>query len=556
MDTKLGWRGLGGGVALGICLLLAPQARAETDEAAEPMAAVFDLPNPPEIRSVRGLLDTTFVAKLGEVTVGGQTFTSNDYNRLYIPPTLRVKRGDRIRLQLVNRIQPADVEIDAPQPTNIHFHGMDVTPLPPGDNVFVRVEPGKAFNYDFLVPANHPEGLHWYHSHLHTVVDPQILSGLSGMLIVDGGIESHYPEFAGLKERVMVLKDVNLPGSSAPSRFVNGLANPPIRSRPGELQIWEIGNLGADGFFDLALEGHEFWVLERDGNFLRAPRKQQTLFLPPGARTLVVVRAGAAGRYFFQTKAVNTGPTGLPSPRARLGTFIVEGQPLLTDAQARRLERPAANIAGIGLTGEELRTMPVAKRRTFTFSDAADFSAFYINGKTYDEDRIDTTVRLGDVEEWTIKNAAGELHVFHLHQTSFLVKEVNGVQQDYPGLRDVINVPWQSNGRPGEVKLLIPFTNPIMVGKFVYHCHIVGHEDAGMMQNVEVVRQRSYAQELWDDLRQLAADELPTGFPGASTVLADAGFAGNEAGLPPGLSLNQPGAICRPPRTLTAAGAP
>ena len=225
MDTKLGWRGLGGGVALGICLLLAPQARAETDEAAEPMAAVFDLPNPPEIRSVRGLLDTTFVAKLGEVTVGGQTFTSNDYNRLYIPPTLRVKRGDRIRLQLVNRIQPADVEIDAPQPTNIHFHGMDVTPLPPGDNVFVRVEPGKAFNYDFLVPANHPEGLHWYHSHLHTVVDPQILSGLSGMLIVDGGIESHYPEFAGLKERVMVLKDVNLPGSSAPSlELVKGLS--------------------------------------------------------------------------------------------------------------------------------------------------------------------------------------------------------------------------------------------------------------------------------------------------------------------------------------------
>ena len=98
---------------------------------------------------------------------------------------------------------------------------------------------------------------------------------------------------------------------------------------------------------------------------------------------------------------------------------------------AERLERPAANIEAIGLTGEELRNMPIARRRTFTFSDAPDFSAFFINHKTYVESRIDTRVRLGHVEEWTIRNAAGELHVFHIHQTSFLVKEVNGVQ---PGL--------------------------------------------------------------------------------------------------------------------------
>ena len=166
---------------------------------------------------------------------------------------------------------------------------------------------------------------------------------------------------------------------------------------------------------------------------------------------------------------------------------MVDGPPFRGESLARRLERPADNIPSIGLTGEDLRNMPVAKRRTFTFSDAPDFSAFYINGKTYDPNRIDTRVRLGHVEEWTIKNAAGELHVFHLHQTSFLVKEVNGVQQDYPGLRDVINVPWQIGNKPGEVKLLIPFLNPLMVGKFVYHCHIVGHEDAGMMQNIEVV---------------------------------------------------------------------
>ena len=161
------------------------------------------------------------------------------------------------------------------------------------------------------------------------------------MLIVDGGVESDYPELARLRERVMVLKDINLPGGTSPTRTVNGLANPPIRSRPGELQIWAIGNLGADSFFNLRLEGHQFWVLERDGNFLRKPRRQDYAVPAPGARTLVVVEAGAPGRYYFQTTDVDTGPTGLPSPRARLGTFVVDGPRVDGDALAQRLERPA-----------------------------------------------------------------------------------------------------------------------------------------------------------------------------------------------------------------------
>jgi FtsP/CotA-like multicopper oxidase with cupredoxin domain len=533
-------------VALIAALLPGGPSAAATGRS-DPQARVIDLPNPPEMRSRRGVLDAVFLAEPGKVTVATDQVTSNVYNELYIPPTLRVRRGDTLLLRLVNKIGAADVEITGKQPTNIHFHGMDVSPKRPGDNVFVNIAPGRSFQYRVEIPDDHPQGLHWYHSHLHTYVDPQILSGLSGMLIVDGGLKNHYPEFAELRERVMVLKDINLPGSSAPTRTVNGLFNPPIRSRPGELQVWSIGNLGADAFFNLKLEGHRFWVLERDGNYLRRPRLQDTLFLPPGARTQVVVQAGAPGRYYFQTTDINTGPTGLPSRRARLGTFVVEGAPFEGAELAGRLERRAARIPSIGLTGDALLTMPVARRRTFTFSDAPDFSAFYINGKTYDENRIDTTVRLGHVEEWTIRNTAGELHVFHLHQTSFLVREVNGVQQDYPGLRDVINVPWQIGDTPGEVKLRIPFLNPLMVGKFVYHCHIVGHEDAGMMQNIEVVQPRRAVAELWDRMRQLAG--LPD--PAAS----DAGLA--LAGGPEPWPYDQ-AEICRSPgtRQATALAAP
>ena len=128
--------------AVGVC----SAARAEFDRGPD-TTTVTDLPNPPEIRSRNGVLDAIFVTEPGKVTVATERVTSNVYNDLYIPPTLRVRRGDTMLLRLVNRIGPADVEITGKQPTNIHFHGMDVSPKPPGDNVFINVSPGKSFQY-------------------------------------------------------------------------------------------------------------------------------------------------------------------------------------------------------------------------------------------------------------------------------------------------------------------------------------------------------------------------------------------------------------------------
>jgi FtsP/CotA-like multicopper oxidase with cupredoxin domain len=108
---------------------------------------------------------------------------------------------------------------------------------------------------------------------------------------------------------------------------------------------------------------------------------------------------------------------------------------------------------------------------------------FFIDGKTFDPNRIDTRVRLGAVEEWTIRNDSDELHDFHIHQTGFQLVEVNGVPQPLDGYYDTVNVPVR-----GEIKIIIPFTDPVMVGKFVYHCHLLSHEDKGMMATIEVTR--------------------------------------------------------------------
>jgi suppressor of ftsI len=130
--------------------------------------------------------------------------------------------------------------------------------------------------------------------------------------------------------------------------------------------------------------------------------------------------------------------------------------------------------------------MPITRSRVIEFSETSDGKTFFINRKQYQHDRIDTEVKLGDIEEWTVRNVTGERHVFHIHQLDFLVKEINPDDQDSTGLRDTIDVPYQIDGVPGEVKLIVPFTNPNIVGKFVYHCHILEHADNGMMANIVV----------------------------------------------------------------------
>jgi len=137
-----------------------------------------------------------------------------------------------------------------------------------------------------------------------------------------------------------------------------------------------------------------------------------------------------------------------------------------------------------------LRSNPIARRRTFTFSRTADKTQFFINHQTFDEDRTDVTVRLGDTEEWTVLNEDTQYHDFHIHQTGFLVTEIDGrpaTEVDpYDGLRDTFSLPPMVRGKPGEMKAIIPFTNPEIVGRFVFHCHVSKHEDKGMMMSIEV----------------------------------------------------------------------
>jgi FtsP/CotA-like multicopper oxidase with cupredoxin domain len=420
------------------------------------------------------------------IEVDGTLVTTTIYNGQYVPPVLRLKPGDTLFLQLANL---------SPAPTNEHFHGLNVSPrINPdatvSDNVFVHIEPGRTLDYKVNIPSSHNPGLYWYHSHQHGSSEQQVMGGLSGGMVIEGLLDP-IPQLAGIRERVLLLKDIQIGpdgrvpddiDSSAPThRTVNGQTNPTLSIAPGEIQLLRIGNISANMYYRLKLPGHRFHELARDGNRHNRLVVFDELLLPPASRSEVLIQGGAAGSYELKSLAIDTGPQGDTAPETTLMTVVSQGLP-----------RIQASLPEVLPAVEDFRTLPVARRRTITFQESADGNSFYIdsgNGPVqFDPNRVDSTIESGTVEEWTILNPTGEWHVFHIHQTDFQVTEINGVAQPFTGHQDNVNVDYQADASspPGQVKLLIDFRNPLIVGKFVYHCHILEHEDGGMMAVAEV----------------------------------------------------------------------
>jgi suppressor of ftsI len=429
--------------------------------------------NPPMLSSRDGRLDVELVAAPGTYTIDGHQFQGMLYNDEYLPPVWRVRLGDALTVILYNRLS---------EPTNLHFHGLGVSPLGNGDNVFLHVGPGETFTYQVKIPEKHV-GLFWFHPHMHGNVDPQIIGGMSGGIIVEGS-ERLYPFLKNLTERVILFKHRPIGRADYEELVtVNGTVAPSYPIRPGEAQFWQMGNIGADRFLRVKVEGMPFYVIGRDGYFLPRPIMQDEVLLGPGQRASAIVVGGQPGRYAFKSVSLKFDERQPPLPEIDLGTVVSEGPPADIGAAEATVQTQHVNEP---LYVDIVRSSPIAHRRTFAFSASPDKTRFFINDRVFDESRTDVTIKLGDTEEWTILNQDSQYHDFHIHQTGFLVTEVNGVPTQFDGLRDTFSVPPMMNGKPGAAKLIIPFTNPEIVGRFVFHCHVVKHEDKGMMQVIEV----------------------------------------------------------------------
>src|SRR5258708_992957 len=312
------------------------------------------------------------------------------------------------------------------EPTNLHTHGLTVSPRGNSDNVLLNVAPGQTQDYEIRLPTNHPSGLFWYHPHPHGFSDEQTRNGMSGALIVNGLLDS-FPTLRHLPERLLLLKDLQVQNGRVALthigentiRTINGIVNPVIVLRPGETQLWRIGNFGADLYYLLTLDGHHFQVVARDGNRRARLVARDTLRLSPGARVEVLVTAGAPGVHLLRTGDIDTGPEGNQYPGTVMATVRVEGSPAT----------PVALPPGGALLPVEDLRGKVTNRRTIVYTESPDGDTLFIDGKKFDMNRTDIRVKLGAIEEWTIRNESDELHTFHIHQGPYQLTKINGVAQ-------------------------------------------------------------------------------------------------------------------------------
>lgn len=452
------------------CFSVAHLAVAEASEALRPPAMMT--------YGDDGITHGTLRASWAKVRVGDEEYESLVFNGAYDAPLIRTRPGGVIKLTFENAM---------PEKTAMHFHGMQVSPLDHGDNIFKILEPGETWEFDLELPADHPPGMYWYHSHFNKGSQRQVNGGIAGAIMVDGMLDP-FPELQSLTQHYFVLRNFQktLTGklasdiaTSAPSiRTVNGQRNPLISMRPGESQIWHFANIASNQYFRLAFEGRSFRVISRDGNTATAIETTKELLIGPSARVSVLVDGPPAGSHTLELLKATTGPAGDTYAAQVLATIRSAGDP----TASTRVTSPMP-------VDPDLRDAEIANYRSFVFQDGVnDPNSFFINGRKFDFNRVNTTVKLGDTEEWVLSNPSGELHQFHIHQTDFQVVAFNGKPVPFHGYRDNIYIPTS-----GSVTVRIPFTDPVILGKFVYHCHILEHEDGGMMSVIQVVKPEDYA---------------------------------------------------------------
>jgi FtsP/CotA-like multicopper oxidase with cupredoxin domain len=502
---------------------------------------------PAELRSSNGNLTVDFAFR-SEKDIYGLTRYCYIYGDAVESPTLRVHPGDEIVLRLKNELTvPAAAEAKPHQhdsagcgsagamtasSTNLHFHGLNVPPVCHQDEVIrTQIQPGDAaFEYRIRIPKDEPPGLYWYHPHPHGFSERQVLGGASGALIVEG-MEKAAPEVAGVTERVLVLRDQPIGGvPEEPSTreeerpyvpsldlsinyvpILFPLYKPAqLLVRPGQREFWRVLNASADTFFDLQLlywpdrdtqKAQPMRLVALDGVPVgpdMASAKRTSILLPPGARAEFLVTMPPEGMFAqFLTRRYDNGILGNTDSYRVLANIRS-----FADSPPQPGAMPAAT-SGTPSAFAGLTAITPARSRTLYFSETIPdpqhpkrgASYFLTVGeakpKVFDMSFTtpDITATQGTVEDWTIENRARESHVFHIHQLHFQLLERDGQPVREAALRDTVELPfWDGKSeRYPSIRIRLDFRDPGIVGTFLYHCHILEHEDGGMMGAIAVV---------------------------------------------------------------------
>jgi len=458
--------------------LAAPAASAQLQPAVRTLGASAMLSAPPLLQNLsraRHVVEVNLTAAPARLSlVPGSTTSAFAYNGSIPGPTLDVREGDRVIVHFRNAL---------PEPTTVHWHGLHI-PVTSDGSPYDPVPPGGTRDYVFT-PARGSAGTYWYHPHPHHRTGYQVAEGLFGAVIVRAADDP----LPTMPERLLILSDnrfldgdIDLPGHDSPAGrvdrengregdvlFVNGRVSPTLSIRAGEVQRWRIINASAARVYRLAIPGQRLLYVGTDGGLFERPVEVDDVTVASAERVELLVRGtGAPGssttlqalpydRYVPQTR-----PADWNRPRDLLNVRYTAEAPL------RPVRLPAV-----------LRHIPALDTGGVRVTRIISLGQGLINGRTMEMGRVDVSAPLGATEIWQIENLVGMDHPFHLHGFQFQVLDRNGVPEPFRAWKDTVNV-----RRHEIVRFIVRYDD--FPGRWMFHCHILDHEDHGMMGVLEI----------------------------------------------------------------------
>ena len=434
-------------------------------------------PTPRDLTPARRTVEVSLTAAPARLSLVPGTLTDLfAYNGTVPGPVLEFHEGDRVVVHFRN---------DLPVTTTVHWHGFHL-PFEADGSPFHPVPPGETYDYEFDIPPG-TAGTYWYHPHPNHETGLQVARGLYGAIVVRAPDDP----IAHLPEQVLVLSDnrlhpdgsLDVPdphshagivdrenGREGPLLLVNGREMPELTIRSGEVQRWRIVNASAGRMYRLTIPGHPFLWVGTDGGLFEKPVEVPDITVAPSERVEVLVRGtDEPGSRFvvfdlpYDRYIPQTRPAAWNCPRK-----------LLTVRYADAPTRGRADVIPATLRRvEPIDTSGVTTTRLAVLTQGL------INGKRMDMARVDVDAPLGATEIWQVENLVGMDHPFHLHGFRFQVLDRNGVPEPFPSWKDVVNVP-----RHETVRFIVHYEHH--PGKWMFHCHILDHEDHGMMGVLQV----------------------------------------------------------------------
>ncbi|UZQ48935.1 MULTISPECIES: multicopper oxidase family protein [Clostridium] len=400
------------------------------------------------------------VQKSSKEFIKGKSSETYGYNGDFLGPVIKVKRGDQVNVSVSNSLDEA---------TTLHWHGLELPGRVDG-NVQQSFMPSETYNATFVI--DQPAATLWYHPHLLHKTGEQVYKGLAGLFLIEDDVSNNLdiPKKYGENDIPIVVQDRRfasdgslvyansmadmMNGMIGDVVLINGAINPTLDVKTEKIRLRLLNGSNARVYKFSFSDNNKFYQIATDGGFLEAPVEMNELILAPAERVEIIVD--------FSKYKVGDKIT-LKSNNANLMNFKVTESSNDTSILPKQLTKIS-----------KIPTESATVTRTFSFQGMG--RGVNINGKQMNMDRIDERVKYGATEIWQIRNDTMHMmHPFHAHGVQFLILERNGKKPpaNEQGFKDTIAV------APGEtVKAITTFRYK---GIFMYHCHILEHEDLGMM---------------------------------------------------------------------------